>query len=150
MSLASQTLPLAPSGREKPIGLVSCSRATICARAKAPKSVLEGRLQAAEFVEKKGTVATLPSGVPLRRLFRDFFHAAFRHCAEQNSCSVLFQQNSFPQRLHLASTFFSIHHSQRKRPGGDLPARIHSIRNRRADLRNSRRENGNPIQKNDR
>jgi hypothetical protein len=45
---------------------------------------------------------------------RIFFHHAFRHCAEQNSCSDLFLQNSFPQRLHLTSTFFSIHCSKEK------------------------------------
>ena len=82
---------------------------------KSPQIRVEGGLQATEFVGEKGPLATLPRGVHLRRLFRGFFHAAFRHCAEQNSCSVLFRQNSFPQRLHLASTFFSILHSQRKK-----------------------------------
>jgi hypothetical protein len=42
------------------------------------------------FCWRKRALATLPRGVPFRRLFRGFFQAAFRHCAEQNSCSVLF------------------------------------------------------------
>src|SRR4029077_7725755 len=93
-----------------------------CSRTKAPKSRVEGRLQATEFVGQKGPLATLPSGVPLRRFFRGFFHAAFRHCAEQNSCSVLFLQNSLLHRLHLASNFFSISsvlkkRARRKSPG---------------------------------
>jgi hypothetical protein len=64
-------------------------------------------------------------------------------------CAVLFLQNSFRQRLHLSSTFFSIHHSQRKRPGGDLPARIHVDSKSSCRFEEFRRENGNPIQKND-
>jgi hypothetical protein len=60
----------------------------------------------------------------MRRLLRGFFHDAFRHCAEQNSCSVLFLQNSFPQRLHLASTFFSIITPKEKGPGGESPGPI--------------------------
>jgi hypothetical protein len=46
--------------------------------------------------------------------------------AEQNSCSALFLQNSFPQRLHLTSTFFSIHCSKEKGQEVNLPARLTS------------------------
>ena len=91
---------------------------SICARTKAPKSGVEGALQGTDLLEEKWPLATLPRGVHLRRLFRGFFHAAFRHCAEQNSCSVLFLQNSFLHRLHLVSTFFSISLPQSLRKKG--------------------------------
>jgi hypothetical protein len=73
LSLASQARPLVPSGTATLMGLGLSCWALICFRTEAPKSRVEGALQAFVSIEEKGPLATLPRGVNPWGVFCEVF-----------------------------------------------------------------------------